>query len=243
MPASIYEDKMPDFNIDAYRTLLRDFKEAGYFFWKFPGIKDSHNSEPIATLRHDLDFSLTAALTIADVDLGEGILSTFFIQLRCPLYNVLSKPGYDIIENIHKKGHDIALHIDLSLYGGGSLDGVQDELQILASYFPFINKDIVSIHRPGDLQSIKEFHFPYPRHTYEREFAEDMQYISDSRGVWRNGDPRASSAFKMRKPIQLATHPLWWVADGSTPKEKLANFAIRRKEETATLLKQAISFV
>jgi hypothetical protein len=48
-----------------------------------------------------------------------------------------------------------------------------------------------------------------------------VAYISDSTGRWRYGQPLESAAFKARKPIQLLTHPIWWIQEGETANQKL----------------------
>ena len=65
-----------------------------------------------------------------------------------------------------------------------------------------------------------------------------MAYISDSTGRWRYGHPIESVAFNARKPIQLLTHPIWWVQEGETPTEKLERWLYSDFHNNRLTLKQ-----
>ena len=66
----------------------------------------------------------------------------------------------------------------------------------------------------------------------------DVAYISDSTGRWRYGHPLESEAFHARKPIQLLTHPVWWVQAGETATQKLECWLYSDYQNGRTTLKE-----
>jgi hypothetical protein len=231
-----------EFSLESYRQLLLAFKSMGYRFCKFLEASPADAIGPYVIIRHDVDFSVRGALQIAKIESREGVGSTFFFQLRSPLYNALGQHSSNVIRTIYDQGHDIALHVDLSLYGDRYMEGLREEIRLLSTYYPFANTEIVSFHRPGDIEKLQRMQLLKVRHTYERRFFGDMIYISDSKGVWRYGNPTTSRAFHSRKPIQLVIHPMWWTEKGETPLEKFDSFISGNRAETIELLRQVVSF-
>lgn len=237
---------MNDFSQHGYREMLLVLRVAGYSFRKFrePDLVEEQDAQLF--LRHDVDFSLQSALQMANLEHAEDIQSTYFIQLRSPLYNALSRFSSELIRELHRLGHDIALHIDLGLYGGKCVSGLKDEIELLISHFPFANTGMVSFHRPRHLglamEKLRDLHFPHARHTYERRFFEEIEYISDSTRIWRYGHPLKSEAFRLRKSMQLVIHPSWWMISGQTPSEKFGGLIAERRAETIAFLKETVSF-
>ncbi len=214
---------MPEFSPDGYREMLLGFESAGYSFCKFTDIDDFLNKEKsFVVLRHDIDIDLYSALELARIEHQEGIQSTYFLSLRSPFYNALSSHSIRIMLHIHQLGHDIAAHVDPTLYGG-CYDNALSEIEVLEKYHPYINTQIASIHHPGNLNQLEQEMGTVERvlNCYEPILKKKMSYISDSTGMWRFGHPLESEAFRDRKPIHLLVHPIWWIQDGDTPIEKL----------------------
>lgn len=233
------------FSLESYVEMLIRFKEAGYTFAKFHDVSSDSLNTPIIISRHDIDFSCREAVGVAGVERDYSVQSTFFFHLRSPLYNVLSSEASRILTSIHEWGHDIALHIDLSPYGDELQHDLYRELRTFESYYPFANTRIVSFHRPGAFaHQLQNLRLPGGiRHTYEREYFQDMSYFSDSRGAWQRGDPTSSDAFHMRRPMQILTHPLWWSVDGEDAVGKLDGYLKDVRKQTIQYLEQtAVSF-
>jgi len=222
----------------SYRRLLITFRNAGYVFERFVNFRGSLQNSLL--LRHDIDFSINIALDLAKIDAEEKIQSTFFVQLRTPLYNALSKQNICILNQINQLGHDIAMHIELDLYDD-QRKGLSEELEILQKYVPFSINNIISVHRPRNLESLQKMIFPAVKHTYEKLFFLDMAFFSDSRGEWRFGHPISSDAFMTRRSMQLSLHPLWWIARGHSPVQKLSYLTLSKSKEALLGLEQAVS--
>lgn len=236
---------MNDFTLSSYSKMVLSFKERGYTFLKFQDTALQQVKQPAVLLRHDIDFSLRGAVQIAEIEHHQRVVSTYFVQLRSPLYNSLSEYARHHIRRIHDLGHDIALHFDLSLYPDGITDALNLELGILRQYYPFANTHIVSFHRPGSSATeLANLQLPGGIwHTYERRFFQELGYFSDSRGEWRHGHPAQSEAFKKGRSMQIVTHPMWWTTDGETPIQKLGNYVQASAHQMVDALENtAVSF-
>ena len=197
------------------------FKSAGYSFGGFDEInRYLLERQPFIVLRHDLDISLYPALEIARVEHEQGVQATYFVTLHSPFYNALSRSSADIMSQLHQWGHQIALHVDHMVYGGDFAKALL-EVNVLARFYPYINTQLVSLHSPTNLEQMPIASFRELQNVYGHIFSKDMTYISDSTGRWRSGHPLDSEAFHSRKPIQLLTHPIWWIQDGETATAKL----------------------
>ena len=89
------------FSLLDYRTLLQAFLDKNYTFC---GFSDLDPSARHVLLRHDVDFSTSAALTIAQIEAELGISAHYFILLRTEFYNIFSRSDYEnILKIAHKK--------------------------------------------------------------------------------------------------------------------------------------------
>ena len=62
--------------------------------------------------RHDVDYSVKSALTLASIEQEEGIKSTYFFLLNCEFYNLLAAEILKQVKAIASMGHHIGLHFD-----------------------------------------------------------------------------------------------------------------------------------
>jgi hypothetical protein len=212
---------MRNFSLESYRSLLQTFQEAHYSFCMFEEIDQCLNDGlPFVVLRHDIDISLWAALEIAYVEHELGIQATYFVPLNSPFYNTLSGPNAANLSQLYHMGHQIATHVDLKAYNGNCAEALT-EVEVLAHFYPYINRQIVSLHSPTSLQSILMDDFRQLKNVYGHSLKNEVAYISDSTGHWRYGHPLDSEAFYTRKPIHLLTHPIWWIQEGESSRQKL----------------------
>ena len=212
---------MAEFSLESYSKLLSTFKNIGYSFCGFEEI-DSCLAEghPFVILRHDIDISLRPALEIARIEYEQGVQATYFVLLRSPFYNLLSRPNAEIVQQIHRYGHQIALHVDLVPYDGDCAEALR-EVDVLSRFYPYINNQIASLHSPATLSQVMIASYRQLHNVYGSALRKDIAYISDSTGRWLHGHPLDSEAFFTQKPIQLLTHPIWWFQDGETARQKL----------------------
>lgn len=87
---------------------------------------------------------------------------------------------------------------------------------------------MLSFHRPARAWIDNPAELAGMAHTYQPRFFSDIGYCSDSRGGWHHGPPLDHDAVKAGRALQLLTHPIWWVAEGRSPRERLSDFLARR---------------
>ncbi len=219
-------------SLEAYADMLLAFKKSGYKTVKFQDVV-AGDLEQIVVYRHDVDVSVAGAVAMAEVEHECAVVSTFFFLLTSPLYNMLSKEVGEQVRRIFDLGHDIALHFNPYYYGTGALDYIEQELNILSTFYPFANLDWISFHRPGEFAS-QLGHIKLPngvRHTYEPVFFEALAYYSDSRGAWSYGHPLESKEYAMKQGMQVLTHPIWWFESQVTADDTLTHHAERTRAE------------
>ncbi len=211
----------PNFSLEGYSELLSVFKDTGYSFCGFEEI-DSRLTEghPFVVLRHDIDLSLRPALEMARKEYEQGVQAAYFVLLRSPFYNIFSRSNAEIMQHIHQYGHQIAPHIDLAAYDNDYAKALA-EVEILSKFYPYINTELVSLHSTCALNQIPIELSQQLANVYGPAVRGEMAYISDSTGRWRYGHPLESEAFNTRKPMQLLTHPIWWIQEGETATQKL----------------------
>ncbi len=218
------------FTHDAYRTLITTLGERNYVFSTFSQAEELlQYRRPFVLLRHDIDFDLECALKMAEIEASVSIQSTYFFMIRTEHYNVFSEAGTDLINRILALGHHLGLHFDCAAYPQNVTrqdlaKACQTEAMLLQNWFDR-DVEIVSYHRPNAqvMTGDPKLSAPLP-HTYMKMYTKEIQYCSDSQGVWRFGDPLSGEAYRQREPMHLLVHPIWWHDKAQTPLETLQQF-------------------
>jgi hypothetical protein len=208
---SVNDMREIEFNKSGFCEIISGFKRKEYSFQSFDE-KNIHGKSVI--LRHDIDFSLEWAVEQAALNKVLGVSATFFILLTTEHYNLASVVGRQAVHAIRSYDQHLGLHFDASAYGSNAdMEAkIATELDILRSLFgePIT---AISFHRPvKDLLQIEGRICGLP-HAYQKEFFKDMDYCSDSRGNFFHGTPHQRDSFLNNKPMQLLTHPIWWMRD------------------------------
>ena len=214
---------LPPFTREGYRRLIEEFRDAGYTPAKFETVRRDCRD---VIIRHDVDVSLEAAVSIAELENEMGVIATYFVMVSNSFYNVFSEEGRRLVSRLAQLGHCVGLHVDVSLYPPSS--------DILAACSPAIANEFellkAAVRHPIELISL---HNPRPElvnlerspggwaNTYEPRFFSDLAYVSDSGGSWRFGGPFERAAFKNGTAIHLLTHPIWWDQDHPTERPEL----------------------
>ncbi len=228
-----------DFNIDSYNAIIKKIIANGYKFVSFPKqnkLKLSNQKEVL--LRHDIDFSLTAAREIAQHDYNSGIRSTFFIYLNTPFYNILFEDDKKQIDEIVDFGHDIALHFNEKIN-----IGLDKEIEILSKVFSNVRTDLISFHKPRiDYHTKTNIRNNIPEQiltSYDDTFFKDIKYISDSKCSFN--ETKFASILDSNKSFQLLIHPVWWYFNGNSPTEKIKALWNGKLSEVIENVKKNIS--
>jgi hypothetical protein len=219
-----------NFNFKSYLLMLHQMQNAGYIIVDYDKVRQQERQ---VILRHDVDFSLTAAVAMAEEEANAGIQSTYFVLLRTEFYNPFSSSSRSSLKTLRNLGHRIGLHYDAAQHdpGTGSMEvEIHKEGQVLA------------LASDGDI-SCFSFHRPHPdilaaniavegyTNANANNFMKSVGYCSDSRGAWHYGFPLEHQAIKAGTALQLLTHPIWWYQETDRePIDKIASFLDQRCE-------------
>lgn len=171
----------------------------------FPGIlEQSPETAHAIILRHDVDFSVGAAHELAQLELREGIRSSFLFMTSSDFYNVASLENRSIVRKLADQGFDIGLHLDPMLYESDPESGVRLEQGIIEGITGRPLRTI-SLHNPS-------VHGRFPEFTgflnaYQPRFMTQGKYLSDSRMDFRGKDPLAFLAAHESGIAQVLLHP------------------------------------
>ncbi|WP_156874153.1 hypothetical protein [Sphingorhabdus lutea] len=210
------------FNKEGYSNLLSTFAENGYRFETF----DISNPAPkTCFIRHDIDFDLDAAVTIAKLEAAQGISASYFILTSAPFYNIFEQNSVAALRKLASLGHKIGLHYDVTQTHESDMDKAILKEAGWLSNASGQKCEMMSFHRP-----LKEL-LRGPDEicglisTYGKKWMVDAAYMSDSTGAWRFGMPTEQEAFINGGPIQLLTHPIWWHSEEEVaPEIRLREF-------------------
>jgi UDP-N-acetylglucosamine 2-epimerase (non-hydrolysing) len=222
---------------DYYRKMLSEFKKGGYRFAAFHEIDDQAVSEGhFVLMRHDIDFDLSKARQMAELEAEEAVRATYCVLVRTAHYNVLSAEGNAHVDAILRAGHHLGLHFDCAAYPADAstellAEACAREAEILERWFGQPVR-VASYHRPSPRVLSRDPRLSAPRpHTYTRLFSQTIHYLSDSRGTWSLGSPLESKTFRSGKPLHILIHPVWWNERPTSAYETLLQYAQRSRTE------------
>ena len=229
------------FSYSRYENFLVDLKEKGYQFTSFTEPLENLKNNPSILLRHDIDFTLEKALEMAKVEKAQNISSTFFIMLSSVFYNVFTSESRELLKEILNLGHNLGLHFDCATYPDITNKKelkVKVALEVMALEGLTGRKvEIVSFHRPNELVLTGDPEITYPlEHTYMNKFTKEIEYCSDSRGMWKYGAPWERDSYKNNKSMHILIHPIWWESRPHAGFSILENFVLKKRKSDEIFL-------
>ncbi len=230
-----------DFTLEQYSVLL-DFAKEKFNFCDYSNCEEKDN---FIIWRHDVDFSIHAALDLAKIENEKGIISNYFILLHSEFYNVFEKEIYEIILNIAKLGHFISLHFDSSFYKIENILDLEQALNFESSILEkLINTKVLSFsfHNP----SVRDLTFEADNYaglnnTYSSFFKKEVGYCSDSNGYWRFKRLKEYLILPDMRNLQILTHPEWWRKEVMSPLEKVNYCIAGRANSNKKLYNQTLA--
>lgn len=197
------------FSWQGYHDLLLAFTDAGYSTQLFSGLDPAKQH---VVIRHDVDFSIRAAVDIARIEADLGVCAHYFVLLQTEFYNLCSPIDWPLIREIGKLGHDVGLHFDASQYPQdvASLEAAAEHECIILEAVLGRPVTTISFHRPAEALLGLDRELAGRLHAYSPRFFSEIAYCSDSQGSFRFGHPLDLDAFRDGKAMQLLTHPIWW---------------------------------
>ncbi len=186
------------FDLAHYGELLAAAKSGGYRFAFF----DREPAPGDLLLRHDVDLSLDAALTLAGLEAEAGAQATYFLMTQSVFYNLASAEGEHALERLRELGHRVGLH------------AVYPQLELDDRFDP-----VVAWHNP-DPEFMGE-PLDGAVNVMQPEYFDPEHYRSDSNQHWRRGCPHGELAGSSFEWLQLLTHPAIWAYPGETMRETM----------------------
>jgi len=190
-----------EFSLAHYGELLEAARQGGYRFAGFDRAPEAGD----LILRHDVDLSLAAAQTMAELESELDAWSTWFLMTRSVFYNLASPEGERAIARLRELGHRVAHH----------------------AVWPHVDLD-------GRFDPIVAWHNPDPEYMWadidgaasvmRAPFFDPDHYRSDSNQHWRHGCPHDAIAAGRFEWLQLLIHPEIWVFEGGTMGETMRAF-------------------
>jgi len=195
--------------------------------------------------RHDIDFSVHRAFTLAQIEAEQGVFSTFFVNPHSEFYNIFEKEITLLVRNIIKLGHKIGLHFDSNYYVDSINVNMEEnilfEKHILERTFD-IRIDSFSFHNPdvGDWLSIDDEIICGMINTYSKYLKKNYDYCSDSNGYWRYRRLEDVLAEARCDKLHVLTHPGWWTPEPISPRERITRCIEGRAQKSHLLYDQLL---
>ena len=229
---------MNKFSYTEYKNIIKLVKTR----WRIVDFKDviQYGHDTFCVLRHDIEFSVVRALTMARIEADElGVKSTYTVQLRNNTYNALSQKNIEAIQEIKSLGHSIGLHQNPPPMKDDELvEYILKDIETLEHYYGF-EVDRFAFHRCGSNPKLLEKYVQVPNkiNCYDKKFFHYFQgerpkklnvhYLADSNHQWKYGHPINIDYDSYPFRLQLLTHPYSWTENGY---ENINNFAKLIKE-------------
>jgi len=186
------------FDLGHYREILEAAQAGGYRFAQFGAGPEQGD----LFLRHDIDLSLEAAVTMAELEAELGVRATYLLMTESVFYNLASPEGVAAIAHLRELGHDVGLH------------AVHPNVELDERFDP-----VVSWHNPQPEYTSDEI--PDAANAYGKRYFSPPTYRSDSNQRWRSGCPHEELRAGAFPWLQILVHPAIWVYPGETMGETM----------------------
>jgi len=221
-----------EFTKKGYSYLLHQLFAQGY---QFCGFTETDYPNNIVILRHDIDFSLQAAVKLSDLEAELNVPSTWFVLVNTEFYNIHATTAKKSLQRIQENGGTIGLHFDARqcLCDMNQTDNyedyqmaintlVQQEADILANVIQH-PIETVAFHCPSQQIIEMNIHFENMVNAYSDLFFREFKYVSDSRMHWRENIDEYIKSKKYSK-LQILTHAFWYPVSYQSMSAHLKNF-------------------
>ena len=211
-----------DFTLDNYKKLL---EQAIALKCHFCNYSNFHNVEKFLLWRHDVEFSLEIAVKMAEIEVALGIQANYFINLHSEFYSVFEKDTFSLLKKIIDLGHYVGLHFDAHFYDLKNEEELCEKLvfekELLESMFR-ISITAFAYHNtiPTILQW-NNYKYAGMVNVYSQYFREDVDYCTDSTGIWRYERLEDKLKEKRSNGLQVLTHDGMWQEEVMSPRKRV----------------------
>lgn len=222
-----------DFTENHYRYLLQLAKKQ-YDFTSY------HSIEKITKhriyWRHDVDFSLHRARSLAEIEAEEGVKATYFLLLHSEFYNLLEAEITQCVRDIIDLGHDIGLHFDPHYYNVTNTEQLEQWLifeQTLLQKLFNVPVRVFSFHITNPwIMAQQQEQYAGIINTYSHHFQHHVRYCSDSNGYWRFDRLEDVLLQTSERDLQVLTHPSLWQTEPMAPRRRIVRAIEGRANKT-----------
>ena len=229
-----------DFTRANYRRLLTLMKDA-YPICTYDAFDPG---ERFLLLRHDIDFSMHAALKLAKIEQEEGVKATYFVHFHNEFYNPFERSVSDKLREIVRLGHNVGLHFDSHYFDVDAEEQLVGLLEREKGYLEDIIKQAVgvfSFHRtsPFTLGCVQNA-YAGMLNVYSTFFRDEVGYCSDSNGYWRHRRLEDVLVAHTDARLQVLTHPAWWQDNVMSPRERIEWCIAGRARSTRKIYEEVL---
>jgi hypothetical protein len=226
--------ELRDFTLKGYAELLQHL---GKSYKIIPLCALPQKAVPYVILRHDVDFSLSAALRMARLEKKLGITATYFVLFSDRLYNLHESANVQTVRQISELGHEIGLHYDpteYQFYGVDLEETLRIEIELLEH---LLCKKVFSIARHGPwvrdpFAAIKGY-----INANDPRWRGDL-YIHDSCRAWTPPDALFVLFTNPPKRVQLLVHAENWNEEKIRTEALLDGFFNGKEKENRVFRKE-----
>ncbi len=209
------------FSYQYYKYMLSSAASEGYKTTSFAQYKSIHPKTVI--MRHDVDYTLNGVLQMAQIEAALNVSASYLFRVHAHEYNLFTPHVFRLLKELQNLGHEIGLHFEATNFARA--------LNLNADVVLKKEKELLELIIEGPVRTTSEhrdishvvhnspyYHELFDPHdagfeffTMEDRFFKEMKYLSDSNGIWREGD--LISHLGRWQRFQVLTHPDWWFED------------------------------
>jgi len=220
-----------DFTEKHYRYLIKTAKK-NYLFEPFT----TKTKSPHILWRHDIDFSIHRASSLAKIENELGVKATYFLKLHSEFYNLFEKSIFEKVLKIIEFGHNIGLHFEHHFYNNNKKkleENLRSEKKILEKIFS-VDVKVFSFDSPtlSNALNVSDNKISSMVNAYGQRIKNNYHYCTDSNGYWRF--ERLADVLESREYpyLHILTHPGWWQKNPMKPRQRVERCVKHRGLET-----------
>jgi len=207
-----------EFDYKTYKKILKTLKASfklHYLIREIPQIL-SQIHQPKVILRHDVTDYLEKALTMAEIEHGLSIHTTYMITINSSSFNINNTSSLNIISEINKMGHEVGFCLNNSHLEKSDISEVERMIQAESARlekkvkFPIFS---VSILNPILKTSSKSLFLG--KKINASCYLMMKWSISDKKIPWKTEDIMAKSTKPYQALLQVIIRPHLWGTEES----------------------------
>lgn len=195
-----------------YRVILNKAKDLGYWLPRVQDVAFQLPQRKFFLIRHDVDITPWAAEAMAELEVEEGVTTTFYYRLHSPFYNAMDPKVVASMQRVGAMGHEVGLHYEPGFFldlGRDPVEGTRRDIATFEHLVGFRTKSIAQ-HQPAQGPLLEEISKDHPC-AYQRALVRDIPYFGDSGFRWREGC--ICTKLGVHERLHTLIHPHSWTKE------------------------------